>query len=560
MAKPLPLFLVEDEVLVQDWLDTELSSAGFDVIVAGNGVHALAELETAGPRFAALVTDIDLGSGPDGWEVSRRARELVFDMPIVYITGKCGDEWPSKGVPNSIVVSKPFAAEKLIAAVSRLLTLHPLTDPMEDWSEPANGDEVSFTATDTTASVGREGGQPVNGATVATENSLDDRHPDVFRSLETPSLRVSLKTSDDIFSAAVNATRMAMAVTDPRQPDNPIVYANTSFFETTGYSPEEVIGRNCRFLQGPDTDPKALEQIRHAIANKERLSLDILNYRKDGSAFWNGLFLEPFFDQSGALSYWFSSQADYTQHDLEHKRRKAHQLEGLQQLARGIAHDLHNLMHVVLGNLASLRRSEPDEGRGQQLDAIADAVERGGSLTRQLIAFSDTSKLARIATDMNELVKQLAAVARTTLGQKHQIMPDLAPGLWIADVDAGLVQTNLLNLILNAFDAMPEGGEITLTTRNFIQPSRDRRISRALSPGRYVLVKVQDNGTGMDPEVLKHAMVPNFTTKTPGKGSGLGLAMVFSFMRQSGGDVVIASTPGVGTSVSLYFPAFHEQD
>ena len=198
------------------------------------------------------------------------------------------------------------------------------------------------------------------------------------------------------------------------------------------------------------------------------------------------MFLEPFFDQSGALSYWFSSQADYTQHDLEHKRRKAHQLEGLQQLARGITHDLHNLMHVVLGNLASLRRSEPDEGRGQQLDAIADAVERGGSLTRQLIAFSDTSKLARIATDMNELVKQLAAVARTTLGQKHQIMPDLAPGLWIADVDAGLVQTNLLNLILNAFDAMPEGGEIANDPQLYSAvkgpPHKPRAQPRSLCP------------------------------------------------------------------------------
>ena len=97
--------------------------------------------------------------------------------------------------------------------------------------------------------------------------------------------------------------------------------------------------------------------------------------------------------------------------------------------------------------------------------------------------------------------------------------------------------------------------KVELRTRNFIQPSPDRRITSALSPGRYVLVTVQDNGTGMNPQVLKHAMVPNFTTKTPGKGSGLGLAMVFGFMRQSGGDVVIASKPGAGTVVSLYFPA-----
>ena len=170
----------------------------------------------------------------------------------------------------------------------------------------------------------------------------------------------------DIFHAAVHATRMPMVVADPRQPDTPLVFANEAFLEMTGYSIAEILGKNCRFLQGPDTDPSTVALIGEAIRAEKELTVELLNYRKDGSTFWNALFLTPVRGESGELLYYFSSQLDVSRRrDAEAALRQAQKMEALGQLTGGIAHDFNNLLQVITGNAevatARARNAAPDD-------------------------------------------------------------------------------------------------------------------------------------------------------------------------------------------------------
>ena len=153
-------------------------------------------------------------------------------------------------------------------------------------------------------------------------------------------------------------TRMPMVLTDPNLPDNPIVFANGAFFDLTLYSEADVLGRNCRFLQGPDTDPGSIQEVRQAVAEQRAVSVDMLNYKADGSSFWNALYMGPVFDKAGKLLYFFASQMDITRRrTAEHVSLQAQKMEAIGQLTAGLAHDFNNLLHVVAGNLELTKRN-----------------------------------------------------------------------------------------------------------------------------------------------------------------------------------------------------------
>ena len=162
----------------------------------------------------------------------------------------------------------------------------------------------------------------------------------------------------NIFFAAVETTRMPMLVTDPKQPDNPIIFANNAFTDMTGYQVDELLGRNCRFLQGPETDRSVVGQIREAVEQEREISVEIINYRKDGSTFWNALFVSPVYNDAGELTYYFASQLDVSRRrDAEDALRQAQKMEALGQLTGGIAHDFNNLLQVMMGYIDIIQRT-----------------------------------------------------------------------------------------------------------------------------------------------------------------------------------------------------------
>jgi signal transduction histidine kinase/ActR/RegA family two-component response regulator len=246
---------------------------------------------------------------------------------------------------------------------------------------------------------------------------------------------------------------------------------------------------------------------------------------------------------------------------------QAQKLQAVGQLAGGIAHDFNNMLATVLGNLELMERrvSQAEEGSGpadserllRLIERATGAVTRGGQLTSRLLAFSRRQRLAARATNVNALLRELITLATSTLGRRVQVASELSDDLWSAMVDPSQVEAAILNLCLNARDAMPEGGRLTLSTTNVsIGPaaSDTSSLGSDLAPGSYVRVCIADTGIGMTPEVKARAFDPFFTTKGPGAGSGLGLSQVYGVARQSGGGVAIDSTPGEGTRVTLFLP------
>jgi signal transduction histidine kinase len=253
--------------------------------------------------------------------------------------------------------------------------------------------------------------------------------------------------------------------------------------------------------------------------------------------------------------------------------RRSHKLQAIGQLAGGVAHDFNNLLTAVIGALDLLRRRLPTSQKGLVglVDNALQVAERGSKLTGQLLAFSRRSALVPAPTDLNATVTALSTLLGSTLDRSISIQTNLTEDLWPAMVDPNQIDAAILNLAINARDAMPEGGVLTITTHNLPvgiggttnarcpgclltgQPCSVAKMA-SVPPGDYVAVRVTDNGTGMSPEVLARVFEPFFTTKGPGNGTGLGLAQVHGLAVQSGGDVCIESTLGEGTTVTLLLP------
>jgi len=361
-----------------------------------------------------------------------------------------------------------------------------------------------------------------------------------------------LQDRGNIFFAAVEMTRMPMVVTDPRQPDNPIVFANGAFFDLTGYQQQEVLGRNCRFLQGPQTDPSTVAEVRRAVEEERAVAVDVLNYKKDGKPFWNALFIGPIFDQDGELLYFFASQMDITERrTTQEAYLQAQKMEAIGQLTAGMAHDFNNLLQVINGNLevALVSLDRPDLAR-QPLERAQRAAMRAGKLTQQLLTFARKQRLEPRPVNINNLVVDFSEMLVRTLGGKIELRLDLRPGMPVCMLDPTHLEMALLNVLINARDAMPEGGEVTVATS--IVRGEDRLKVHGLPHGTYIALCVIDRGQGMKPDVLRRATEPFFTTKGP--GTGLGLAMVHGFVQQSHGRLEIDSKPGEGTKVTMIFP------
>ncbi len=364
--------------------------------------------------------------------------------------------------------------------------------------------------------------------------------------------RPGLEDRGNVFFAAIEMTRMPMVLTDPNLPDNPIVFVNGAFLDLTLYREEEVLGRNCRLLQGEQTDPATVAELRAAVAEQRAVAVDILNYKADGRPFWNGLFAGPVFDAGGKLLYWFASQMDITQRRVtEQSYLQAQKMEAIGQLTAGLAHDFNNLLQVVAGNLemASATVHDP-QATLQSIERARLAGDKASKLTQQLLTFARKQRLDPKRLNLNSLVVEFSEMLVRTLGDKVDLHLDLKPGLPSCTLDATHMEMALLNVLINARDAMPGGGRVTVATSTLADTERLER--HHLPPGTYVVICVIDEGEGMPPEVAQRATEPFFTTKGP--GTGLGLAMVHGFVQQSHGRLEIESTPGKGTTIRMIFP------
>ena len=239
--------------------------------------------------------------------------------------------------------------------------------------------------------------------------------------------------------------------------------------------------------------------------------------------------------------------------------RHAQKLEAIGQLTGGVAHDFNNLLTIVIGNMDTIARRlgpETDARLRRAIDHALEGARKAASLTQRLLAFARRQPLKPEPADPNRLVQQMSELLYRTLGERIEIETVLAAGVWMIEVDTGQLESAILNLAVNARDAMTQGGKLTIETANsYVDDAYARE--HALAPGQYVVICVSDTGSGIPREVMDKVFDPFFTTKATGQGTGLGLSQVYGFVKQSGGNVRIYSEVGEGTTVKLYLPRYH---
>lgn len=351
-----------------------------------------------------------------------------------------------------------------------------------------------------------------------------------------------------MFQAAVRETRMAMAIADPNLPDCPLVYVNRAFVELTGYTAEEVVGRNCRFLQGAESDKKTVARMRQTLARGEGFEEEIYNYRKDGSGYWNALHVSPVV-KDGKLIYFFASQIDITA-QKEAAHRQAQRMESMGALASGVAHEFNNLMTVVLGSVERAASRTIDERQAHHLGRAEWAARRAGQLATELLSLARRQASHEQLANLNEVVRAFEDTLAEIVHENVRLRLDLAAEPVQARLNPAQLELVLLNLVGNASGAMSEGGEIVIATTVLSAPDAATVLNRRAA----VELSVSDNGCGMTPEVKARATELFFTTKEVGKGTGLGLFLALEFSDHSGGKLMIDSEPGQGTTIRLVFP------
>jgi PAS domain S-box-containing protein len=326
-----------------------------------------------------------------------------------------------------------------------------------------------------------------------------------------------------------------------------------------GYRSSEVIGQNVKILMPApyrDEHDRYLKNF-HRTGERKIIGIgrEVTGRRRDGTTFPMELAVGEARQEGESIFVGII-------HDLTERKQteaqlvQAQKMETVGQLSGGIAHDFNNLLTVVVGNaevLSDMLKARPD--MKSMADAIVQAGERGAELTQRLLAFGRRQTLRPEEISCNALVRNMEKLLRRMLSEAIDIRAALEADLWTAYADASQLENAILNLAINARDAMPDGGSLTITTANVPLDARYHDLHPEVTPGDYVMVAVTDDGHGMPKDVLERVFEPFFTTKEVGKGSGLGLSMVYGFVKQSNGHVAIYSEPGLGTTMRIYLPA-----
>lgn len=349
-------------------------------------------------------------------------------------------------------------------------------------------------------------------------------------------------------------------------PDGIVTSWNAGAERIKGYRQEEIIG--CHFsCFYTEEDRKAGEpEIVLATAAKEnRVEREGLRVRKDGSQFIAHIVVDALRDEAGTLIGFAKITRDITERteaaaELEKANLalyQAQKIEAIGRIAGGIAHDFNNLLAVLSGSLDLLAVKSKNHLDMRIFTSMRRTIKRGSALTQQMLSFARQQPLDPKIFNLNTLISEFEPMLASAGNESIEMVINLEAKNAFALVDAARFETALLNLVVNSIDAMPDGGCITISTTEL-----ESRVSvtASLAAGRYVQVSVTDTGNGMSQEILAQTMEPFFTTKPIGKGTGLGLSQVYGFATQSGGDVVISSVEGKGTSVHLYFPSVQRDD
>lgn len=496
------ILVVEDERLIARSVEAQLRTLGYAVAgSARSGEEAIRLAEECLPDL--ILMDIHLGDGVDGVQAADRIRQRQQGVPVVFLTAHADDGTLQRAKltePHGYVL-KPFEEAELKIAIE--IGLH--------------------------------------------KGRMDRR----------------VRENERWLAATLGSIGDAVVATDS---DGKVRLLNSLAEQLTGWSHSDAAGNDVRDIfqivhertREPVPNPALVALTRGEVVNTPS---DTILVARDGSETPIDGSAAPILDVNGAITGAVLVFRDITERKrFEEHLRQAQRMEAVGRLAGGIAHDFNNIMTVITG-YSQLLRGNADltaADRSQYLEMIHDAGQRAAGLTQQILAFSRKQMLVPRVLSLNACVLDIGLMVRRLLGANITLVTEVAPDLGRVKADPTQIGQVILNLVVNARDAMPTGGRLVLATANAELDERIARDHPDVPPGRYARLSVSDTGVGMSADVMAHVFEPFFTTKGVGQGTGLGLATVFGVVKQSGGHVEVESTVGAGTTFRVYLPLVEE--
>ena len=370
--------------------------------------------------------------------------------------------------------------------------------------------------------------------------------------------RVHLAQTQQRLITAIEQTSESVVITDTK---GSIVYINPAFEQTTGYSRAEIIGQNPRLLKSGKHKQSFYQEMWATISSGQVWRGRLINRKKDGSFINEDVTITPVRDMRGEIINYVEVKRDVTRElELEDQYRQAQKMEAIGLLAGGIAHDFNNILTAINGYSALLQTEmPPDSPAHEKLQIILRSGRRAADLVRQLLAFSHKQIVEPKILDLNDTICEIKKMLQRIIPEHIIIETTLTPALWAIKIDPSQLEQIILNLAINARDAMPNGGWLSIETVNLSLAEGYAHNHLAIEPGDYVVLTISDSGIGMSKELQARIFEPFFTTKKQGQGTGLGLATVYGIVKQNGGVIWVCSEEGQGSSFKIYLPRVIER-
>jgi len=335
-----------------------------------------------------------------------------------------------------------------------------------------------------------------------------------------------------------------------------ITYVNDNFCEISGYNRTELMGKNHSLLRSDEHSPEFIASMTNTLAKGKTWRGEMKNLKKSGEHYWVAATIVPSLNETGEIVSWIGIRTDITKiKSTEEQLRRSQKMESIGELAGGIAHDFNNLLGIIIGNLDLIDyQVENDSKLQKRVQKAQNAALRGSSLTSRLLNFSRQSATDQSLVDIGKIIVDFEDLIRKSLTASVSINIHRSDHLWMVELNPDELEDALVNLALNARDAMPDGGKLRIEVKNTRLDKHSRSLKNGLAPGEYVQLTISDTGIGMDSAITEKIFDPFFTTKNKGDGTGLGLAMVYGFVQRSHGHLSVTSEIGTGTTFSMYLP------
>ncbi len=531
------VLIVDDITENLYFLESLLTGNGFSVKTAVNGKDALEKLSEQ--EFGLIISDI-LMPVMDGFELCRRVKkdEGLKGIPFVFYTStytEKKDEEFALSLGASRFILKPQGPEDFLEIISGVVKD---AESGRLKSEPAHLAEEKAIY------------KLYNERLV---NKLEKKMIDLENE---KNARQKVEKEVNMLAHALKSIGECVSVTDM---DDSILFVNKSFKKTYGFSEDELIGKSISLISS-DINPKELTANIRTQIRSGGWRGELFQKKKDGSEFPAALSTSVIRDEMDKAAAIVSVSSDITERrQLEEQMRQAQKMEAIGRLAGGVAHDFNNILTVINGYsellLMSLKEDDPIY---KNLKEIEKAGHRAGGLTRQLLAFSRRQVLQPIVLDIKNVLNDLNKMLHRLIRENIELNTILGADVGRIKADPGQIEQVIFNLVINARDAMPLGGKLTIESKNIEYKDPYLWEDLIIEPGNYMMLAISDTGTGMDRETKSRIFEPFFTTKKEGEGTGLGLSTVYGIVKQSGGSINVYSEPGIGTTFKMYFPCVKE--